>query len=85
MLENQSYLISKNSPYNLRDENPDLDKFFPRVGLRLLFATFPESVTKALNIVRPLPPLVYVIKIDEGKNVVMRPGLQPAFTALYRN
>lgn len=54
MLENFSYVNYENSPYSLRDEWTELDKFcFRKERLPLLFATLPEFITRNLNIVRP--------------------------------
>lgn len=47
--------------------------------------TLTESVTKALNIVRRLPPQVEVKEYDKEGKVVMRVESQPAVIFLYRN
>lgn len=57
LLEHLSKVISNNLLCILGDERLEVNKFcFQRVCLPLLFATLPESVTKALNIFQPLPP-----------------------------
>lgn len=47
--------------------------------------TLPESVTKTLIIVRPLPLQRQVAVIDEDENVMSRPDSQLVLTFLYRN
>lgn len=45
-----------------------------------MFATFSESVTKALNAVRSQPPQAAVKELYENKHVLMRPNLRLALT-----
>lgn len=84
-MTNQSKFISKNALHSLHDEWPERDDLrFQSVNALLLIATLPESLTHALNFVRPRTPHVEVTKIDVARKFVMQPNLQPALTASYR-
>lgn len=57
MGKNVSELISNNLLYRLRDRWTELDKFrFQRGQLPLVLSTLPDSVGKALNMMRLRPP-----------------------------
>lgn len=51
----------------------------------MLFATLPESVSMAINIVQPQPSLVIVTELDKNENKVMRLDSQLVLTTCYRN
>lgn len=56
---------------------------FQRCLLSMVFVTFPESATKAFNIIRPETLQVEVTVLDNDEQVVLRKDSQPVLTALY--
>lgn len=72
MFENLSEVNSYNSLYNLHHEWSKQDEVrFQRGRLSVVFATFPEFVTEARNIVLQQPPTVQVPDLNEDGIVVM--------------
>lgn len=85
MLKNFWKLISNYSLYSFRDALPELSKLcFESDRLPLEFATIPEPVPKALNIVPLEAPRVAVTELDKDGNVVLQPDSQPTSKTWYR-
>lgn len=81
-----SGFISNNVLYCLRHKWPWLDKSRFRTGLvPLLFSTLPESVTKVLNIVRPLPSQVEMTELEEDGSMNIRLESWPELSSSYSN
>lgn len=84
MSDNLSELISKNSLYGFCNAWPGLAESGSERGrLPLMFVTFTEFVTKALNIVQPQQPQMRVTELDEEENVLTRLNLLPALKTCY--
>lgn len=86
MVEILGVFIFSNLLYRLHEKFPELDiTRFHRVPLSLVLATLPQSVTKALNIVRPQPPPVEETEFEEGEDVVMQSDSQLVLSSSYRS
>lgn len=58
--------------------------FAERTSLSHVFESLPNSVARALNIVRPQVSQLQVPELDEDEYTVMRPASHSALTSLYR-